>query len=103
MENKPLKCLKKVYFKNYHKQQRVPFAIYADFEAITKTVQGCRPNNDKSYTEAYQFHENCGYGYKVACCYNDEYTKPTQMYRGKDAVFKFMQEMLQEVNYCKRL
>ena len=67
----------KVYFKNYHKQQWVPFVIYADFEASTKKVQGCRPNNDESYTEAYQTHEDCGYGYKVVCCYNDEYTKPT--------------------------
>ena len=49
----------KVYFKIYHKQQRVPFVIYADFEAITKKVQGCRPNNDKSYTEAYQTHKGC--------------------------------------------
>ena len=92
----------KLYFKNYHKQQRVPFVIYTDFEAITKTVQGCRPNNDRSYTESYQTHEDCGYGYKAVCCYSGEYTKPTQVYRGKNAVFKFMEEML-EVNYCKKL
>ena len=94
----------KVYFKNYHKQQRVSFVIYADFEAITKKVQGNRPNNDKLYTEAYQTHEDRGYGYKVVCCYDDEYTKPTQeAYRGKNAVFKFMEEMLEEVNYCKKV
>lgn len=28
----------------------------AYFEAITEKVQGCQPNNDKSYTEAYQKH-----------------------------------------------
>ena len=33
----------KVFFKNYHKQQSVPFVIYADFEAITEKVQGCQP------------------------------------------------------------
>ena len=32
---------------NSHKQQAVPFVIYADFEAITKNVQGCKPNDDK--------------------------------------------------------
>ena len=53
-------------FNNFHKQLPVPFIIYADFEAITKKVQGCRPNDNKSYTEAYQAHdEDCGYGYKV--------------------------------------
>ena len=51
-------------FNNFHKQQVVPFVIYADFEAIAKKVQGCKPNDDKSYTEAYQTHEDCGYGYK---------------------------------------
>ena len=30
-------------FKNFHKQQTVPFVRCADFEAITKKVQGCKP------------------------------------------------------------
>ena len=56
-------------FNNFHKQLPVPFVIYADFEAITKKVQGCRESeemedekNKRSYTEAYQTHEDCGYG-----------------------------------------
>ena len=32
-----------------------------------------------------------------------KYTKPTQLYRDKNAVFKFMEEMLEEVNYCKQV
>ena len=48
----------KVYFKNYHKQLPVPFVIYADFEALTEKIQGSQPNNEKSYTEAYQKHTN---------------------------------------------
>ena len=91
----------KVYFKNHHKQLPVSFVIYADFEAITEKVQGCQPNNDKSYTEAYQSHKDCGYGYKVVCCYDDKYTKPVQIYRGENAVYKFMENMLEEVNWCK--
>ena len=88
-------------FNNFHKQQAVPFVIYADFEAITKNVQGYKPNNDKSYTEAYQTREDCGYGYKVVCCYKDKYSEPIQMYRGQNAVYKFMEKMLEEVEYCK--
>jgi hypothetical protein len=75
--------------------------MYADFEAITEKVQGCFPKNGKSYTEAYQKHTDCGYGYKVVCCYNDKYTKPVQIYRGEKAVNKFMEEMLKEVKYCR--
>ena len=59
-------------FNNFHKQLPVPFAIYADFEAITKKVQGCKQSEEmkkdkdrRSYTEADQTHEDCGYGYKV--------------------------------------
>ena len=48
-------------FNNFHKQLPVPFVIYADFEAITKKVQGCKQSeeienekNKGSYTEAYR-------------------------------------------------
>ena len=91
----------KVYFKNHHKQLPVPFVIYADFEALTEKIHGCQPNNEKSYTEAYQKHTDCGYGYKVVCCYDDKYSKPVQIHRGENAVHKFMENMLEEVNWCK--
>ena len=90
-------------FNNFHKQQPVPFVIYADFEAITEKISGCQPNNNKSYTEAYQKHTDCGYGYKIVCCYDDKYSKPATTYRGKKAVYKFMEAMLEEVKYCKKV
>ena len=93
---------------NFHKQLPVPFVIYADFEGITKKVQGCeqseemkRDKDRRSYTEAHQAHEDCGYGYKVICCYDDKYSKYTCIYRGENAVYKFMEKMLEEVEYCK--
>ena len=93
---------------NSHKQLPVPFVIYADFEAITKKVQGCKQSkemenekNKRSYMEAYQAHEDCGYGYKLVCCYDDKYSKDICIYRGKNAVYKFMEKMLEEVEYCK--
>ena len=58
-------------FNNFHKQLPVPSVIYADFEAITKRVQGCKQTeemenekNKRSYTEAYQTHEDCGSAYR---------------------------------------
>ena len=100
MPNKNNNILK---FNNFHKQQAVPFVIYADFEAITEKIQGCQPNDKKSFTEAYQKHTDCGYGYKLVCCYDDKYTKPLQLYRGQHAVYGFMEAMLQEVEYCKKV
>ena len=95
-------------FNNFHKLLPVPFVIYADFEAITKKVQGCeqceemkKDKDRRSYTEAYQTHEDCGYGYKVVCCYDDKYSKYTRVYRGENTVYKFMEKMLEEVEYCK--
>ena len=90
-----------VYFKNYHKELAAPFVIYADFEAITEKVHGCQPNNDKSYTESYQKHQDCGYGDKVVCRYDDKYSKPIQICRGENPVYKFMEKML-EVEWCKK-
>ena len=93
-------------FNNFHKQLPGPFVIYADFEA--EKVQGCEQSEEmkkdkdrRSYTEAYQTHEDCGYGYKVICCYDDKYSKYTSIYRGENAVYKFMEKMLEEVEYCK--
>ena len=86
----------------------IPFVIYADFKAIMKKVQGCKQSEEmenekdkRSYMEAYQTHEDCGCGYKVICCYDDNYSKPIQSYRGENAVYKFMKKMLEEVEYCK--
>ncbi|XP_068749257.1 uncharacterized protein [Montipora capricornis] len=92
----------------YEGKQRYPIYVskekYEDyFEAITAKIHGCQPNNNKSFTEAYQKHTDCGYGYKVVCCHDDKYTKPVQIYRGEKAVYKFMEAMLEEVKYCKKV
>ena len=87
-----------VYFKSYHKGLEVPFVIYTDFEAINEKVHGCQANNAKSYTESYQKHINCGYGHKVVCCYDDKYSKPVQIYRGENAVLKFMEKCYNKLN-----
>ena len=84
-----------VYFKNCHKGLVSPFVIYADFEAINEKIHGCQPNNYKSYTELYQKHKDCGYRYQVVCCYDNKYSKPVQI--GENAVHKFMEKMLEEV------
>ena len=71
-------------------------------------MQGCKQSEEmerekdmRSYTEAYQTDEDCGIEYKVVCCYDDKYSKSNQTYRGENAVYKFMEKMLKEVEYCK--
>ena len=98
----------KVEFINHRKQIPVPFVIYADFEAITKKnkkseVNESKDNSNVSYTKAYQTHIDCGYGYKVVCHYDWKLSKRSKIYRGKGAVYKFMENMLEEVEYCKKM
>ena len=88
----------KIAFTNYRKQLPAPFVIYADFEAITEKV-----SQKKSQTEQYQKHTACGYGYKVVCCYDDEFSKPAKIYRGEMTIQKFMKDMLAEVEYCQEV
>ena len=92
-----------VQFKNHHKQMPVPFVIYADFETITEKVSGCQLDDAKSYTDKYQKHTGCSYGYRVVCCYDDAYSEPVQIYRGEDSIKTFMEQMLSEVQYCQKI
>ena len=91
----------KIYFQNHKKMLPVPFVIYADFEAITERINSCQPSDDKSYTSTYQSHKACGYGYKLVCRYDENYSKPEKIYRGEDAIEKFIREMLSEVSHCQ--
>ena len=97
-----------VEFINHRKQIPVPFVIYADFEAITKknkklVIDESKDKGNISYTKAYQTHVDCGYGYKVVCHYDWKLSKRSKIYRGKGAVYKFMENMLEEVEYCKKM
>ena len=73
-----------------------------------KKVQGCEQSEEmkkdkdrRSYMEAYQTHEDCGYGYKVICCHDDKYSKYTGIYRGENAVYKFMERCSKRLNTVK--
>ena len=83
--------------------QPEPFVIYADFEAITETVYGCHPDDAKSYTDKYQKHTGCSYGYKLVCCYDDKYSKRVKIYRGENSISYFMLDMLSKVEYCQKM
>ena len=54
-------------FKNYHRRMRVPFVVYADFEAFTAPISTCSQSGNKSYTNPYQVHKPCGFSYYIKC------------------------------------
>ena len=92
-----------VYFKNHHKTLPVPFGIYADFECTTEKISGCQPSDKKSYTEKYQKHTACSFGYKVVCHYDKSYSGDVVIYRGEDCIQKFMKCMFEEVKNCQSI
>ena len=92
-----------MYFKNHHKSLPVPFSIYADFECITEKISGCQPSDKKSYTEKYQKHTACSFGYKVVCHYDEKYSGDVVIYRGEDCIEKFIKCMFEEVTKCQSI
>ena len=56
-----------LYFKDFHKKMRVPFVVYADFEALTEGISTCSPHDKESYTNQYQKHTPCGFCYYIKC------------------------------------
>ena len=94
-----------ISFKNYSKQLSAPFKIYADFECILHLASsnGIKSSDKNgSYTEKYQDHILCSFAYKVACVDN-KFSKDVVMNKGKNAACKFIEAILGEYDYCKRI
>ena len=58
---------KDLYSKNYKKQQKVPYVIYAEFESLIQKTEGPEQKREKqeSFTENKSKHMACGYAYNV--------------------------------------
>ena len=88
-------------FKNYHRSEKVPFIVYADFECFIKPIQSCDPDpknrdgTERSYTKQYQKHEPSSFCYYIKCFDNEVYEPKVVSYTGEDAAQKFV-EMLEE-------
>ena len=77
-----------VKFKNYEKKIKSPFIIYADFESILVPEDNGKQNPKESYTNKYQKHIACSYGYKLVCI-DDKFSKSCKTYIGKDTVYNY--------------
>ena len=73
--------------------------IYADFESILVPEDNGKQNPNESYTNKYQKHVACSYGYKLVCV-DDKFSKPFKSYLGEDAVYNFISSMIKESKYC---
>ena len=89
-------------FKNYHRREKVPFIVYADFESYIKPIQSCNPNPKSSYTKEYQKHEPSSFCYYIKC-FDDEVFEPKIVsYTGEDAAQKFV-KMLEDIKIISNI
>ncbi|XP_063388138.1 uncharacterized protein LOC134674022 [Cydia fagiglandana] len=89
-------------FDNYERKLRVPFVIYADFEAFLNPIQTGKINPTTSSTTNIQKHEVYSFGYYIKCSYNDKLSV-YRTYKGKNCTQEFMKYMEQDLKaICRR-
>ena len=96
----PDKANKFIQFKNFKNKIPVPFVVYADFESLNTT---CIKTDEIKSTEKIADQNICSYAYKLVCVIDDKFSKPLKLYRGENAAYKFIEDMLKEENYCYRV
>ena len=65
-------------------------------------MKGVKSNDtNASYSNKYHNHFPCSFSGKVVCI-DDKFSKPVVLYRGKNAVNKFIEAILKEYDYCKK-
>ena len=85
-------------FKNYFKQIPVPFKFHADFDSSLKSVE----SHEGFYSKKYQDHVPCSFPYKLVCV-NHKFSNLIIIQTGENAGFKFIEAMLKEYEYCKKV
>ena len=56
-----------VTFIHHQRSIKVPFVVYADFEAFTEEIPISEQNDKFSFTQIYQKHKPSGFCYKIVC------------------------------------
>ena len=87
-----------IEFKKYFKQTPVSFKIYAYFERILKSVE----SYEGFYSKKYQNHIPCSFAHKLVCV-DDDFSKPIVAFRGENASYKFIEAIIKEYEYCKKV
>ena len=83
-------------FKNFHKQQKLKFVIYADFESLLIPLDKEEQLlSETTCTTKTHKHVPCAFSYIVVSSFK-KLCKAPVVYRGKDAVDKFIQYLQRE-------
>ena len=91
-----------VKFKNYERKLNSLFIIYVDFESIFVPENNGNQNPEESYTNKYQKHIACSYGYKLVCV-DDKFSQLFKTYSGKDSGYSFINSVIKESKYSTKV
>ncbi|KAK4882447.1 hypothetical protein RN001_005766 [Aquatica leii] len=80
---------------------KLPFVVYADFEAILKPIvenveANINTDNNSSYTVRCYEHEPYSFAYYIKCSYDDSLSK-LETFRGKDAAKVIMNRLENDI------
>ena len=68
-----------VTFIHHQRSIKVPFVVYADFEAFTEEIPISEQN---AFTQKYQKHKPSGFCYKIVC-FDERYNKKPVLFRAR--------------------
>ena len=87
-----------IEFKNHIRSQKMPFAIFADFESLVEPISGCQPNPKKCFTNQFQKHKPCGFCYHIKCCFDENLSKTVtrRMKNEEEDISQIFVEMIED-------
>ena len=91
-----------VKFSNQERKIKLSFIIKADFEGILVPENNGEQNPEECYTNKYQKHIACSYGYKLVFV-DDKFSKVFKTYLAENAVYNFMESVIKESKYCSEV
>lgn len=86
-------------FKNYERQQKIHFVIYADFESL---LLNFKDDNASKHTTKNKLHQPSCFAYYVCCSYDSNLNKFVT-YRGLDCVEVFIKSLIKEAKLINEI
>ena len=71
-----------VTFIHHNRSIKVPFVVYADFEAFTEEIPISEQNERSSFTQKYQRHKPSGFCFKIVC-FDERYNQKPVLFRAE--------------------
>ena len=72
-----------VTFIHHQRSIKVPFVVYADFEAFTEEIPISEQNDKFSFTQKYQKHKPSGFCYKIVCFDEQLFNQKPVLFRAR--------------------